>query len=99
MLANVKADDLDVATDIALTKAGEYHGFNVDEHPDDHDDGVPHEDWFGGFQIKLSNDLTFRSEEHTSELPSLMRTSYAVFCLKKTNKKVSVLATIHLSRH
>src|SRR3546814_7619332 len=25
-----------------------------------------------------------RSEEHTSELPSLMRTSYAVFCLKKT---------------
>src|SRR3546814_5514574 len=27
--------------------------------------------------------LLFRSEEHTSELPSLMRTSYAVFCLKK----------------
>src|SRR3546814_8843858 len=27
-----------------------------------------------------------RSEEHTSELPSLMRTSYAVFCLKKKNK-------------
>src|SRR3546814_7861569 len=26
-----------------------------------------------------------RSEEHTSELQSLMRTSYAVFCLKKTN--------------
>src|SRR3546814_9192968 len=25
----------------------------------------------------------FRSEEHTSELPSLMRISYAVFCLKK----------------
>src|SRR3546814_9538748 len=25
-----------------------------------------------------------RSEEHTSELPSLMRISYAVFCLKKT---------------
>src|SRR3546814_9678721 len=32
---------------------------------------------------------TFRSEEHTSELQSLMRISYAVFCLKKkkiTNK-------------
>src|SRR3546814_7639424 len=28
-----------------------------------------------------------RSEEHTSELQSLMRTSYAVFCLKKKNKK------------
>src|SRR3546814_4180138 len=27
----------------------------------------------------------FRSEEHTSELQSLMRSSYAVFCLKKTN--------------
>src|SRR3546814_4175981 len=28
-----------------------------------------------------------RSEEHTSELQSLMRTSYAVFCLKKKNQK------------
>src|SRR3546814_4300487 len=28
-----------------------------------------------------------RSEEHTSELQSLMRTSYAVFCLKKTKHK------------
>src|SRR3546814_8309420 len=28
-----------------------------------------------------------RSEEHTSELQSLMRISYAVFCLKKTNKQ------------
>src|SRR3546814_2443589 len=27
--------------------------------------------------------LNFRSEEHTSELQSLMRISYAVFCLKK----------------
>src|SRR3546814_6893035 len=30
-----------------------------------------------------------RSEEHTSELQSLMRTSYAVFCLKKKNKKTT----------
>src|SRR3546814_3673553 len=29
-----------------------------------------------------------RSEEHTSELQSLMRISYAVFCLKKKNKKI-----------
>src|SRR3546814_2283213 len=29
----------------------------------------------------------FRSEEHTSELQSLMRISYAVFCLKKKNTK------------
>src|SRR3546814_7336071 len=32
------------------------------------------------------NRLTDRSEEHTSELQSLMRNSYAVFCLKKKNK-------------
>src|SRR3546814_9269326 len=31
----------------------------------------------------------FRSEEHTSELQSLMRISYAVFCLKKKNKQQS----------
>src|SRR3546814_6854034 len=30
---------------------------------------------------------TLRSEEHTSELQSLMRISYAVFCLKKKNTK------------
>src|SRR3546814_4953360 len=30
-----------------------------------------------------------RSEEHTSELQSLMRISYAVFCLKKTNNNKS----------
>src|SRR3546814_2195797 len=30
--------------------------------------------------------LRIRSEEHTSELPSLMRIAYAVFCLKKKNQ-------------
>src|SRR3546814_18803208 len=30
-----------------------------------------------------------RSEEHTSELQSLMRISYAVFCVKKKNSRVS----------
>src|SRR3546814_4545299 len=41
----------------------------------------------------------WRSEEHTSELPSLMRISYAVFCLKK--KKTPYICchthTIHVS--
>src|SRR3546814_4316912 len=38
-----------------------------------------------------------RSEEHTSELQSLMRTSYAVFCLKKnTDKQISTHNT-HLN--
>src|SRR3546814_5347012 len=34
--------------------------------------------------------LTFRSEEHTSELQSLMRISYAVFCLKKKNTRITI---------
>src|SRR3546814_1392454 len=33
------------------------------------------------------NPYGMRSEEHTSELQSLMRISYAVFCLKKKKKK------------
>src|SRR3546814_4011647 len=45
--------------------------------------------WSGGFAVETAyRGLHFsgsleRSEEHTSELPSLMRISYAVFCLKK----------------
>src|SRR3546814_7531565 len=34
--------------------------------------------------------LSDRSEEHTSELQSLMRISYAVFCLKKKKKKARI---------
>src|SRR3546814_2272235 len=34
-----------------------------------------------------------RSEEHTSELQSLMRISYAVFCLKKKKKSLTDTAT------
>src|SRR3546814_7947324 len=34
-----------------------------------------------------------RSEEHTSELQSLMRISYAVFCLKKKNKVINDVNT------
>src|SRR3546814_9403580 len=41
----------------------------------------------GGADAKMLTWL--RSEEHTSELQSLMRNSYAVFCLKTKNKKTS----------
>src|SRR3546814_3683446 len=34
---------------------------------------------------------TDRSEEHTSELQSLMRISYAVFCLKKKNHPINIV--------
>src|SRR3546814_14325487 len=37
-------------------------------------------------RLRRSDDETLRSEEHTSELQSLMRISYAVFCLKKKTK-------------
>src|SRR3546814_8137361 len=40
-----------------------------------------------------SNRSWIRSEEHTSELQSLMRISYAVFCLKKKNKNKHTMRT------
>src|SRR3546814_7090399 len=39
-----------------------------------------------GEVIAVDTQNCLRSEEHTSELQSLMRISYAVFCLKKKNK-------------
>src|SRR3546814_2797365 len=41
----------------------------------------------------LAQDRDVRSEEHTSELQSLMRISYAVFCLTKKNKKDYITKT------
>src|SRR3546814_8750738 len=41
--------------------------------------------WHLGIEQKRTYSV-WRSEEHTSELQSLMRISYAVFCLKKKNK-------------
>src|SRR3546814_5875141 len=43
----------------------------------------------------ISLETQSRSEEHTSELQSLMRISYAVFCLKKKNKNTSHHNTKH----
>src|SRR3546814_5934398 len=40
-----------------------------------------------GFVLTTYETMRDRSEEHTSELQSLMRSSYAVFCLKKQNTK------------
>src|SRR3546814_8963157 len=37
-------------------------------------------------RLKLRQEASHRSEEHTSELQSLMRISYAVFCLQKKKK-------------
>src|SRR3546814_6766422 len=52
-------------------------------HADDRD--------FGDLRMAEQQVLDFlRSEEHTSELQSLMRISYAVFCLKKKNHKAAI---------
>src|SRR3546814_1039617 len=40
-----------------------------------------------------------RSEEHTSELQSLMRISYAVFCLKKKNRNILDRHFTHKYKH
>src|SRR3546814_4308532 len=46
-------------------------------------------DWAAALRPKLQ-----RSEEHTSELQSLMRISYAVFCLQKKKQKQLIPTTI-----
>src|SRR3546814_9754777 len=48
-------------------------------------DGKPLKERYG--VLKPIPPLEVRSEEHTSELQSLMRISYAVFCLKKKTEK------------
>src|SRR3546814_9647292 len=49
-------------------------------------------DQFAAGEVEL-----IRSEEHTSELQSLMRISYAVFCLKKKNQKTTY--NTHENKH
>src|SRR3546814_4151109 len=47
----------------------------------------------GGFPARRCGGPRGRSEEHTSELQSLMRISYAVFCLKKKKSTLHSLST------
>src|SRR3546814_9431781 len=46
---------------------------------------LPRDRAWGGRGARVGRRSSLRSEEHTSELQSLMRISYAVFCLKKKN--------------
>src|SRR3546814_8162536 len=68
-------------------------GFQDDQGPDDRGDSdlclLTDDKARKGARLSLSGRKS-RSEEHTSELKSLMRTSYAVFCLK-TNKSTNLL--------
>src|SRR3546814_10634394 len=63
----------------AIPLKGELAGFSV---PAEFSAGVPAALLSNRPDVRASE----RSEEHTSELQSLMRISYAVFCLKKKNK-------------
>src|SRR3546814_4693948 len=64
--------------------------------------------WCVGLLIRLDPEIeagqiwrlfhAFRSEEHTSELQSLMRISYAVFCLKKKQPLKEKMLTINILR-
>src|SRR3546814_5532458 len=60
------------------------HGQDTGEDAD-HRDVEDHQHDIGDEQRsdQAPDDVRLRSEEHTSELQSLMRISYAVFCLKK----------------
>src|SRR3546814_4977204 len=49
--------------------------------------------------LRTSNVSSSRSEEHTSELQSLMRISYAVFCLKKKTKQQDKAKIHHILKN
>src|SRR3546814_6399763 len=71
-------------------KAGKFepaHAAQLNYYLEVLDDTVkqPHENPSIGILLCAEKDHLERSEEHTSELQSLMRISYAVFCLKKKN--------------
>src|SRR3546814_3920646 len=72
---------------------------------DDHC-SVPRSQWQpreAAMQLAEDSGWIVRSEEHTSELQSLMRSSYAVFCLKKKNitlhKQIITQLLLVLSLH
>src|SRR3546814_8921535 len=71
-----------------VSNGNHYDGKPIPDHPTRPEFAAPAISWTPviapGGMIFYRGDL-FRSEEHTSELQSLMRISYAVFCLKKTN--------------
>src|SRR3546814_9141778 len=55
---------------------------------------TPLQQFQNALHIAIRRNQISRSEEHTSELQSLMRISYAVFCLKKKKNKHNI---IHIS--
>src|SRR3546814_10076433 len=68
---------------------GEQHApfdFGIVDHGIGHSAGLAAAE---SFPAGVQSCVTWRSEEHTSELQSLMRISYAVFCLKKKKQIIA----------
>src|SRR3546814_7675882 len=62
--------------------------------------GDSHDDRIVAIILAISVSLAgVRSEEHTSEFQSLMRISYAVFCLKKKNKQKTTKRITHTTHN
>src|SRR3546814_1437528 len=74
----------------------EYHGerFRVHAAHIEHASGTPGELIDDSLLIACGKGDEQRSEEHTSELQSLMRISYAVFCLEKNNAYTTIITLI-----
>src|SRR3546814_1886356 len=85
-LPNLPADDVpdgeDEEANVEISRWGTPRSF--DFAPQEHADFAPALGLDFETAAKMSGARFARSEEHTSELQSLMRISYAVFCLKKT---------------
>src|SRR3546814_8141115 len=77
------AEHLDTG-DRGLDRRADAHDLDFVAHLDD-----PALDATGHHGAAARDREHVRSEEHTSELQSLMRISYAVFCLKKKNNKTT----------
>src|SRR3546814_5819500 len=71
--------------DVVDVQCGRCRGSDQDQRGHGHTASVPTQEHAGAVRcVRVSRS---RSEEHTSELQSLMRISYAVFCLKKKKTK------------
>src|SRR3546814_3605144 len=77
------------AVECAIKTARAYHSSagNAEKHNLITFNNAFHGRTLGTISATNQEKLRKRSEEHTSELQSLMRTSYAVFCLKKKKNK------------
>src|SRR3546814_20990900 len=83
--AGTQAGDVD-RVGIGCLQDGAIQRRNAQEHRD----AVPGYGLQRHLSVEAGKLFTYRSEEHTSELQSLMRISYAVFCLKKKKIKKNI---------